>query len=84
MDDQSPKPEARTSLGERSKEAALRSVAWVAEFLGVSKSWVYQATSSGNLPCIRIGSAVRFDPDAVRAWLRGEVSGASVKLPGCR
>ena len=36
---QRPSPEAN--------EHALRNVAWVAEFLGVSKSWVYQATANG-------------------------------------
>ena len=65
-------------------ERALRDVAWVAAFLNVSKSWVYQATASGALPCIRVGAAVRFDPEAIRAWVRGEKSGLSVRLPGCR
>ena len=71
-------------LGQLSREHALRGVAWVAEFLNVSKSWVYQATSSGTLPCIRIGAAVRFDPEVIRRWVRGEATAPSVKLPGCR
>ena len=71
-------------LGQLSREHALRGVAWVAEFLNVSKSWVYQAAASGTLPSIRVGAALRFDPEAIRAWLRGEKSALSVKLPGCR
>lgn len=75
---------ANTSLGAVSREQALRDVTWVAEFLGVSKSWVYQATGSGRLPCVRIGALVRFDPSVIRAWAKGEVTTKSVKLPGCR
>jgi excisionase family DNA binding protein len=78
------KPPTLSQLGQLSREHALRGVAWVAEFLGVSKSWVYQATASGALPCIRIGAAVRFDPELIRAWVRGEKSALSVRLPGCR
>ena len=57
----------------------------VARFLAVSPSWVYQASAAGTLPCVRIGAAVRFDPDAIRAWVRGERHGGKVvQLPGCR
>lgn len=55
-------------------ERALRDVAWVAKFLGVSKSWVYQASASGVLPVIRIGALVRFDKRAVEAWIQKESS----------
>ncbi len=74
---------AASNLGEVSREHALRDVAWLAEFLGVSKSWVYQATASGVLPCVRIGALVRFDPTVIRAWVRGE-GGKSTRLPSCR
>lgn len=74
----------KSVLGMLSRAKALKDVAWVAAFLGVSKSWVYQATASGTLPCIRIGAAVRFDPEVIRAWVRGEMSAPSVRLPGCR
>jgi len=73
-----------SALGELSRERALRDINWVAEFLGVSRSWVYQATAAGRLPCVRIGAALRFDPVAIKAWVRGEKSASSVKLPGCR
>lgn len=75
---------SRSLLGRLSKEHALKSVAWVAEFLSVSKSWVYQAAAAGSLPSVRIGAALRFDPEVIRAWVRGETSALSVKLPGCR
>ena len=70
-------------LSPETKERALRDVGWVAEFLGVSKSWVYQATASGVLPCIRLGSSLRFEKAAIEGWLKGE-KGKSVKLPSCR
>jgi excisionase family DNA binding protein len=55
----------------------------VAGFLGVSRSWVYSAVASGNLPVVRVGSLLRFDPVAMSAWVRGGKV-VSVKLPGCR
>jgi excisionase family DNA binding protein len=72
-----------SALGQRSLEQCLRDVSWVAQFLGVSKSWVYQATATGVLPCIRLGATLRFEKGAIEKWLKGE-SGASVKLPSCR
>ena len=57
-------------LSPETKERALRDVAWVAEFLGVSKSWVYQATANGVLPCIRLGSALRFEKATIERWIR--------------
>ena len=74
----------RSALGEASRSQAMRDVTWVAEFLGVSKSWVYQAVAGGRLPCVRIGAAVRFDPSVIRAWVKGEGSGRTVRLPSCR
>lgn len=35
----------------------LQDVKWLASYLGVSKSWVYQACARGRLPCIRVGAA---------------------------
>lgn len=43
----------------------------VAAYLKVSRSWVYQKSEAGLLPCLRVGGLVRFDPGAIRAWARG-------------
>jgi excisionase family DNA binding protein len=51
---------------------SLWTVAEVAEFLRVSKSFVYHACAAGTFPCVRIGASVRFDPTTIRAWVRGE------------
>ena len=61
----------KSLLGDASREIALKSAAWVAEFLGCSESWVYKAAERGRLPCVRIGTMLRFDPRAVKAYASG-------------
>jgi excisionase family DNA binding protein len=41
----------------------------VAAYLKCSRSWVYKAAEKGWLPCERYGGLLRFDPDAIRAWV---------------
>jgi excisionase family DNA binding protein len=47
----------------------------VASFLNVSRSMVYKLEQAGELPCVRIGARVRFEPGTVRAFARGELRG---------
>lgn len=56
----------------------------VADYLRASRSWVYKAAEAGTLPSLRIGGLLRFDPAAVKAFARGEVSGVAgiVSLSG--
>lgn len=42
----------------------------LARLLQVHKLTIYRQAQSGTLPCFRIGTAVRFDPRVVAAWLR--------------
>jgi len=46
----------------------------VANYLKVSRSWVYQKAEAGLIPVIRMpgSSLLRFKPDAIRAFARGE------------
>jgi predicted DNA-binding transcriptional regulator AlpA len=44
----------------------------VAAFLKVSRSWVYHRAEAGQLPCVRVGGLLRFDPSTIRASARGE------------
>lgn len=46
----------------------------VTSFLQVSRSWVYQKAEAGVLPVIRLpgSSLLRFEPEAIRAFARGE------------
>jgi len=58
---------------------ALWTVADVAAYLRVSRSWVYHRAEVGELPCLRIGALLRFDPTRIRAYARGETPpGATV------
>lgn len=40
----------------------------VARALKVSRSWIYAKAESGELPSLRIGGMLRFDPDAIRRF----------------
>jgi excisionase family DNA binding protein len=46
----------------------------VARFLQCSRDFVYEHAEDGTLPCLRIGGLLRFDPEAVRRWSRGDES----------
>jgi excisionase family DNA binding protein len=42
----------------------------LARILNVHKLTIYRQAQAGTLPCFRVGTALRFDPRAVAAWLR--------------
>jgi excisionase family DNA binding protein len=44
----------------------------VAKYLKVSRSWVYHRAEAGQLPCVRVGGLLRFDPSAICASVRGD------------
>jgi excisionase family DNA binding protein len=47
----------------------------VAAYCRVSRSMIYKQSQAGLLPTLRIGSSIRFEPDTVRRWARGELVG---------
>ena len=51
---------------------SLWTVADVAAYLRVSRSWVYHRSAAGLLPCLRVGALLRFEPDSIRAYAQGE------------
>jgi excisionase family DNA binding protein len=53
----------------------------VMRVFGVSKSWVYQRVAAGTLPFLRLGGLIRFEPEAMRAWARGEPPPVATILP---
>ena len=59
----------------------LWTVAEVAEYLRVSVSWVYMHVQLSDLPHLRVGGLLRFQPDAVRAYVRGESLPEASVLP---
>jgi excisionase family DNA binding protein len=42
----------------------------VADYLKVSRSWVYHRAGAGQLPHLRVGGLLRFDPEVVRAFAK--------------
>ena len=50
-------------------QQGLWTVRELAEFLGMSERWVHERTRHDEIPCHRLGTAIRFDPDEVQGWL---------------
>jgi predicted DNA-binding transcriptional regulator AlpA len=42
----------------------------VAAFLQLSVSWVRHATAANELPHLRIGHTVRYEPATIRSWVQ--------------
>ena len=38
-------------------------------FLNVSKRWVHERTRQHEIPCYRLGTALRFDPKEIESWV---------------
>jgi excisionase family DNA binding protein len=58
-------------------EEGLWTVADVASYLRLSRSWVYQASAAGMLPCVRIGRRSASNPKRCAAGCAARVSGTS-------
>jgi excisionase family DNA binding protein len=52
----------------------------VAKHLRASISWVYKAAERGELPCIRLGAMLRFDPAVIRTWLGSRATAPAVTI----
>ncbi len=48
----------------------LLTVDQISKTLQISKVYVYKLVREKKIPTIRIGSALRFDPSAIQAWLQ--------------
>jgi excisionase family DNA binding protein len=42
----------------------------LATLLNMGRTAVYEMAATGRIPCIRIGSTVRFDPSRTATWIR--------------
>jgi excisionase family DNA binding protein len=62
-----------------SRKSAM-TVAQVAEILSVSQRLIYQLVAAGEVPHIRIGAAVRFEPKTLSAWLNEKLQASSKSL----
>lgn len=56
----------------------------VADRLGVSRSWVYAAVRSGEIPHLKLGRYVRFRPETIDAWLADIERGVTTGAPNPR
>jgi hypothetical protein len=45
----------------------------VATFLKASRNWVYLQAELGNIPYVRLGGLLRFDPEKIKALAKGEL-----------
>ena len=67
--------ELQRAAGGRSIQERLREMTGgitapvLAQMLGLSRITLYKKASTGAIPCIRIGSSVRFDPIVIARWL---------------
>jgi len=50
----------------------------VAQALKVSRSWIYAKVERGDLPSLRIGGMLRFDPVAIRRFALAPASQAKL------
>jgi excisionase family DNA binding protein len=41
----------------------------LSKLFSMSLPWVYKATERGDLPYLRIGQAIRFDPQEIKVYL---------------
>jgi excisionase family DNA binding protein len=53
----------------------------VARALKVSRSWVYAKAERGELPSLRVGGLLRFDPIEVRRFATAAPTGGRVFTP---
>ena len=56
----------------------------VMHFCVASRAWVYLQAQSGRLPSLKVCGLLRFDPDAVRAFVKGDVQPKVLPLPSNR
>jgi excisionase family DNA binding protein len=54
----------------RLQESGLWDARDVASYLKASRSWVYHQAEAGQLPSLRIGGLLRFDPEVIKRLVR--------------
>ena len=56
-------------MNEKTENRLLLKPREAAQSLAVSERTLWDLTNRGNLPCVRIGRAVRYDPADLIAWI---------------
>jgi uncharacterized protein len=49
----------------------------LADYLQVSRAYLYKEVQAGQIPAVKLGRSWRFDRDAIDRWLKGQESTAS-------
>lgn len=71
----------RAEHGQRGTEPFLLKAREAAQRLAISERYLYQLTSSGELPCVRIGKLVRYSVETLRKWVKDRESVEHPPLP---
>ncbi len=53
----------------RMNQDGLWTVKELASYLGMSERWIHERTRRDEIPCHRLGTALRFDPQEVHVWM---------------
>lgn len=64
----------RGEQGQRDSEPLLLTPREAAQRLAISESSLYRLTSSGQVPCVRVGRLVRYSVETLRKWIEDRES----------
>lgn len=67
--------------GQQEPEVYLLKAREAAQRLAISESYLYQLTSSGEVPCVRVGRLVRYSVETLRKWIKDRESVDHPPLP---
>jgi hypothetical protein len=55
-----------------------------AKAMSISERKLWELTSRGNIPCVRIGRRVLYDPRALTVWIDGQMQGGGALFDAIR
>ncbi len=64
------RPNQESILELVSRRKSLLTTKELAGLLGLAETTLFQWTKAGRIPSCKFGSAIRFDPSDIAAWLR--------------
>jgi excisionase family DNA binding protein len=72
---------SRGEYGQHGTEPFLLKAREAARRLAISERYLYQLTSSGEVPCVRVGKLVRYSVETLRKWIKERESVEHPPLP---
>lgn len=72
---------SRGEYGQQGTKPFLLKAREAARRLAISERHLYQLTSSGEVPCVRIGKLVRYSVETLRKWIKDRESAEHPPLP---